>query len=170
MKKLSKISFLLFLPFCIAFLYLLPGSFNELVLKAEISFYQWILPAEPLSDDIVIITIGDEDVRLLDGWPISRDYYSYAIYAANLSGAKAIGLDIFFSGPDKRYPRYDSTMADFLASSGNVVLPMFFSELKYEKAKMISIDPHYSIPIISLAAATNGFSNLGSDAVIYQLP
>ncbi len=132
--------------------------------------YQWILPAAPLSDDIVIITIGDEDVRLLDGWPISRDYYSYAIYAANLSGAKAIGLDIFFSGPDKRYPRYDSTMADFLTSSGNVVLPMFFSELKNENSEIVGIDPHNSISIISKSAAANGFSNLGSDAVIYQLP
>jgi transcriptional regulator with GAF, ATPase, and Fis domain len=173
MKNLFKIPILLIIPFVLVILYSVPSSLNDKILQAEIFFYQLIKPAESLTEDIVIITIGDEDVKVLDGWPISRDYYSYAIHALQQSGAVAMGVDLFFSGPDKRYPRYDSTMADFMSLAGNVVLPMFFSKLQISNKKqdlMRGENAHYSLPLISQAAAANGFSNLGSVPVIYSVP
>jgi transcriptional regulator with GAF, ATPase, and Fis domain/CHASE2 domain-containing sensor protein len=173
LKNSFKTPILILLPLVLVILYLIPGSLNNKILEAEISFYQWIQPSQPLSEDIVVITINDEDVELLGGWPITRDYYSYAIHALNQSGAKVIGLDVFFSGPDKRYPRYDSTMADFISSAGNVVLPMYFSEIRAADSGFIPLvgeEQHYSIPIIGHSAVANGFSNLGPDPVIYRLP
>jgi transcriptional regulator with GAF, ATPase, and Fis domain len=173
MKKYFKIPVLILIPVVLATIYVFPGSINDKILESEISFYHWIKPAEKLSDKIVIITIGDDDIRVLEGWPISRDYYSYAIHALNQSGAKAIGLDLFFSGFDKRYPRNDSTMADFISLAGNVVLPMFYSGLRdtlLENELIFGDDPRYSLPIISQAAAANGFSNLGAKPVVYTIP
>jgi CHASE2 domain-containing sensor protein len=173
MKTLFKNPVFVIIPLLLATIYLFPGAINDKILQSEISFYQWLYPAENLSNDIVVVTIGDEDVRVLGGWPISRDYYSYAIHALSQSGAKTIGLDLFFSGADQRYPRYDSTMADFISIAGNVVLPMFFTELQDSVSKndmMSGIDPHFSLSLISQAAQRNGFSNLGSDPVIYKVP
>jgi transcriptional regulator with GAF, ATPase, and Fis domain len=173
MKNLFRKPILLLFPLTLAILYLIPGSLNERILRTEISFYHWIKPAESLSDDIVIITIGDKDVQVLEGWPITRDYYSYLIHALNQSGAKTIGLDVFFSGPDKSYPLYDSIMADFISTAGNVVLPMFFNELQETDSGTIQTfgkNAHYSVPNISQSAAANGFSNIGPDAVIYKIP
>ena len=155
LKNLFKTPILILIPFILAILYLISGSLNNKILETEISFYQWIQPSQPFSDEIVVITIDDEDVRLLGGWPITRDYYSYAIHALNQGGAKVIGLDIFFSGSDKRYPRYDSTMAEFISSAGTVVLPMFFSDLQETDSGPVSLagkNPHYSIPAINNSA------------------
>jgi transcriptional regulator with GAF, ATPase, and Fis domain len=173
MKNLIKTPVLILIPIILATIYIIPGSLNDKILEAEISFYHWIKPAEKLSDEIVVVTIGDEDIRILEGWPISRDYYSYAIHALKQGGANAIGLDLFFSGPDKRYPRYDSTMADFISLAGNVVLPMFFSGLRdsvLDNELLFGQDPHYSLPVLSQAAAANGFSNFGPDPVLYSIP
>jgi len=173
MKNLFKSPILILIPLILAVLYLIPGSINNKILETEITFYQWIQTAEPLSDDIVVITIDDEDVGLLGGWPISRDYYSYAIHALHQGGSNVIGLDVFFSGQDKRYPRYDSTMAEFISSAGKVVLPMFFSELQKTNSEPVSLvgrNPHYSIPVIKQSAAALGFSNLGPDPVIFKIP
>jgi len=172
-KNFLKIKFIVVIPFLLAILSVVPGSLNQIILNGEIFFFQWLTRAEKLSRQIVVIAIGDDDVRRLDGWPITRDYYSYAVYALQECGAGAIGLDVFFSGPDKRYPRYDSTMADFLVSAGNVVLPMFFSDLndqQFERSGVKGIQPNFSIPVINGAAIASGFSNLGRDPVIYKVP
>jgi len=173
MKKLFNFPILILIPLILAILFIIPGSVNNSILETEISFYHWIKPAQTLSEEIVIITIGDEDIRVLGGWPISRDYYSYCIHALKQSGASVIGLDLLFSGPDRRYPRYDSTMAEFISLAGNVVLPMFFTEIRDTSSivyRNFGEDPHFSLPIIRNAAAANGFSNLGLQPVIYRVP
>ena len=62
---------LILIPLILATLFILPGSVNDSILESEISLYHWVKPSHSLSDEILIITIGDEDIRLLGGWPIS---------------------------------------------------------------------------------------------------
>ena len=67
LKNSFKTPILILIPLLLAILYLIPGSLNERVLRSEINFYQWVKASEFDSSDIVIITIGDEDVRVLGG-------------------------------------------------------------------------------------------------------
>ncbi|TDJ02863.1 MAG: hypothetical protein E2O76_01985 [Caldithrix sp.] len=34
-----------------------------------------------LSDDILLVYLGAEDIKALGGWPITRDYYGYITHA-----------------------------------------------------------------------------------------
>ncbi|TDI93483.1 MAG: hypothetical protein E2O77_02780 [Caldithrix sp.] len=41
-----------------------------------------------LSDDILLVYLGAEDIKALGGWPITRDYYGYITHALTQFGAE----------------------------------------------------------------------------------
>ncbi len=131
----------------------------------------------PLSDKILFVFIGPEDVRELGGWPITRDYYGYLIHVLQRGGAKAIGMDILFDKPEPVYPEYDAALADFIGSAGNVCLPMAYGATSSfpqpnEKtdARFRGSAPVYPFALLRQKAAQIGFSNLGSAPVLRRVP
>lgn len=131
-----------------------------------------------LSDQIFIVFIGDEDIKSLNGWPMTRDYYAYLIHILNQSGARVIGLDILFDTADRHYPEYDAAFADILASSKNVCLPMAFAELTDDQKNKIMFpirlstgqSPVFPIDKFRSQAAGIGFSNFDNAAIIRKVP
>ncbi|MBN1999101.1 sigma 54-interacting transcriptional regulator [candidate division KSB1 bacterium] len=122
------------------------------------------------ADSVALVYIGAEDIAVLDGWPLSRDYYSYMTHILTRSGARVIAYDIFFDSPDKYYSEYDLTMSEFIHAAGNVCIPMVFASL--EKTKGIPAGRNPRLPIRRLAdnAAGIGFSNLNAAAHIRKTP
>ncbi|MBN1781798.1 sigma 54-interacting transcriptional regulator [bacterium] len=119
----------------------------------------------PLAPEIFLIYLGEDDIRAMGGFPVTRDYYSYLIHILTEKHAGTIGLDVSFDAPNRQYPEYDRMLADFMESSGKVVLPEVL-DLSVAGA------PRLYGPMNELAAraACIGFSNLGEAAVLRQMP
>lgn len=75
----------------------------------------------PSPDDVVIVAIDDKSLRKLGQWPWPRALHAELVTRLSEAGARVIGLDIMFAepGPD------DRTLANAIAASGRVVLPVF---------------------------------------------
>jgi transcriptional regulator with PAS, ATPase and Fis domain/CHASE2 domain-containing sensor protein len=131
-----------------------------------------------LSDKIVLIYLDSNDLEAMHGWPITRDYYGYAIHVLNQMGIKVIGFDILFDTADKRYPEYDETLIDFFNSHKNVCLPMAFSEVGSHHTdntptdlNLFSADfPVFPFIEFREKAAGIGFSNLSDETVVNKVP
>jgi transcriptional regulator with GAF, ATPase, and Fis domain/CHASE2 domain-containing sensor protein len=120
-----------------------------------------IMPSE-----FLLVAIDESDVQALGGWPITRDYYGYLIHILTEKHAKVIGLDILLSAPNRQYPEYDRLLADFIESSGRVVLPSVADWTKPD-------DPSAQLnPLLEFArnAVGKGFSNLGDESTVRRVP
>jgi transcriptional regulator with GAF, ATPase, and Fis domain/CHASE2 domain-containing sensor protein len=173
-KKRIYLPFLIILVFII--LSTLPFAYNQWIENVFIDLQFQIRGSRNLSDKIVFVFIGPEDVQDLGGWPISRDYYGYTTYILKRAGARVIGFDMLFEKPDPVYPEFDKMMTDFMVSAGNVCLPMAFGEMKYDKSKnndsnyFTGFQPVYPMEQISAVSAGTGFSNFGNQPDILSVP
>jgi transcriptional regulator with PAS, ATPase and Fis domain/CHASE2 domain-containing sensor protein len=170
-KSSLLITFFIFLLLCI--MISLPLGINTKISDLEADILYKLRGSRSVSDEIFVVYIGDEDISVLNGWPFTRDYFSYAIHALKSSGAKTIAIDILFSGPDNHYQNYDQALVDFVTSAGNVCLPMIFSELQsdsLEPGLMTGINPQYSFDPLPEIAAGTGFSNFAVSPVISHTP
>lgn len=165
----------------LSLLALLPLPWNEPV-KDSFADLQFKLRGERrLSDEIVLVFIGAEDVQAMNGWPITRDYYGYMTHALSRLGAKVIGFDVLFDSPNRTYPEFDAILADFFQSASNVCLPMTFSELSREQSEadkinqhlgnmMIGREPVFPFKELSEHAAAIGFANFTSEPIVRKAP
>lgn len=132
----------------------------------------------PLSDQIVFVYLGAEDIRALGGWPITRDYYGYMIYVLQKMGAKVVALDILFEKPAQPYREYDEMLGNLFLLAGNVCLPMTFSEISADGKDSkhgggdfpLGKNPVFPLPPLRENSAGIGFSNLGEAGVIRKVP
>ncbi|MCA9742871.1 MAG: sigma 54-interacting transcriptional regulator [Deferribacteres bacterium] len=130
----------------------------------------------PLSKDILFVHIGDDDIKAVGSWPITRDFFSYITYVLNEGGATAIALDFLLSEPDPLYPEFDRAFADFLESTPNVILPMVFQDFdisrnEHHRSQLYhGGEPQVPFGPFAKHAAAVGFSNLGNSAVIRSVP
>jgi len=152
---------------------------NEPITNAGIDLQFKIRGSRNLSDNFVLVFIGDKDIAALNPdnkWMISRDYYGYLVYLLKQLGARAIGIDVLFQSNDRLYPEYDAALAEMVRSAGNVCLPMFFAELRhgYPAKRTLQIpmgyDPTYPIETLRDAAAGLGFSNFDPQRIIRKVP
>ncbi|UCE07256.1 MAG: sigma 54-interacting transcriptional regulator, partial [bacterium] len=156
-------------------------SWNEPIKDALIDLQFKIRGSRQLSDNIVLVFIGDEDIKAITNgknWPITRDYYGYVVYVLNQLGAKVIGIDVLFSTEDRVYPEYDTTFADVLHSAGNVCLPMTFSDITFDIQNQnnlstdfpVGYSPTFPIKLFQDQAAGLGFSNFDHERIIRKAP
>ncbi len=156
-----------------------PLPWNETLKNAFIDLQFKIRGSRQLTDKIVLVFIGDEDIKAINAgrnWPITRDYYSYLVYVLKQLGARVIGIDVLFSTEDRVYPEYDNTFAEALLSAGNVCLPITFSELTLDDKNKshpeipVGKDPTFPIQLFYDHAAGLGFSNFNHDRIIRTVP
>lgn len=156
----------------------LPFPWNESIENALVDLQFKVRGDRQLADNIVLVFISAEDIKALNEWPITRDYYSYMTYVLNSRGAKVIGIDLLFNQPDLRHPEYDVTLAEFFQSTNNVCLPMAFSELTFNQKKskklanrlMTGHEPAFPIKIFKDHSTGLGFSNFGKEAIVRKVP
>jgi transcriptional regulator with GAF, ATPase, and Fis domain len=149
---------------------IIPFPWNDPLEEVFIDLQFKLRGPRQVSDNIVVVFIGDEDLESLGSWPITRDYYSYAIHILNSKGAKVVALDVLFAQKDKYHPEYDQTLIDFTKHYGNVCLPMTFSELVPTIAYYEGNNPTYPIEELMEYAAGIGFSNFAKIENVGSVP
>ncbi|GEM_PF-1773289 len=78
------------------------------------------------SGRIALVEVDDATIRAYGQWPIPRDSYALLISAIAESGARAIGVDLLFLGPDAHDPTADLLLAGVTAKYPNVVHAISF--------------------------------------------
>ncbi|MBD3289665.1 CHASE2 domain-containing protein [candidate division KSB1 bacterium] len=151
---------------------LIPTDYNETLNNAFIDLQFKMRGQRYLSDKIVIVYIGSEDIDALNGYPITRDYYGYMIHILNSLGARTIGIDVLFERADPYYKEYDQMLAEFIESAGNICLPVAFAATDRPSERSILRGENISLPHKAFAnnAAALGFSNFGNDANMRKVP
>jgi diguanylate cyclase (GGDEF)-like protein/PAS domain S-box-containing protein len=125
----------------------LPQRWDLVIYDAHASLF--LREAHP---DIRIVAIDEPSIDLLGRWPWPRSVHSKLIQKLSAAGARAIGLDILFTEPDLQDPESDQRMADAIASSGRVVLPLYPGK-DLRKNQLTEVLP---LPIFTRAAAMLG--------------
>ncbi|MFT4242849.1 MAG: CHASE2 domain-containing protein [Acidovorax sp.] len=82
------------------------------------------LVSRPANPDIVIIAIDDPSIAAIGRWPWRRALHAELISRVTAQAPRAIGVDVLFSEEDQDYPQDDLLLAEAMARSGRVVLPM----------------------------------------------
>ena len=155
-----------------------PLPWNDTIQNAFIDLQFKIRGSRQLSEDIVVVFIGNEDIQALGGWPITRDYYWYATYMLDMLGAKVIGIDILLDRGDRNYPEHEATLTDIFRTTKKVCLPMAFSNLIKGKENkntlikeyLIGENPTFPLKAFAEQAAGLGFSNFETEAKVRKLP
>lgn len=76
------------------------------------------------SSDIIIITIDDDSIRAIGGWPWGREKHASLLDRLGEAGAKAVGFDLIMTGPDMVSAKGDAAFSDALANHDLAVLPI----------------------------------------------
>jgi adenylate cyclase len=85
------------------------------------------LRPSPRRNDIVIVALDEKSLEEYGRWPWSRTVTARLVKAVSAGHPRAIGMDIFFSEPEN--PAADAALAAAVKTSGNVVLPVVFSDV-----------------------------------------
>ncbi|MFQ5825190.1 MAG: CHASE2 domain-containing protein [bacterium] len=176
-KALAPLSIILVFSICA----ILPLPWNEIVENIFLDLQFKIRGERDLSEDIVFVYIGAEDIKALGGWPVTRDYYGYLTHVLKSMNVKIIGIYLMFDAPDSRYPEYDQILDDFFKSANNICLPMAFYDLSNDtwnnqvsESKAVKIpkgrDPILPIEKFREHTAGIGFSNLGKEVIHHKAP
>ncbi|MBN2104392.1 sigma 54-interacting transcriptional regulator [bacterium] len=117
------------------------------------------------SSKICFIYLDESDIEALGGWPITRDYYSYAIHILTEKNAKVIGLDFLLNTPNRQYPEYDRMLAGFIKTSHRVVLPCVLNTTEPDIISIVA-----PIPELIRNTRATGFSNLSDGSIQRRIP
>jgi len=173
---LVKIIVLLLIVIIFGLLSSIQFPWNDAVENAFVDLQFKIRGNRQLSEKIVLVFIGDEDIKALNGWPITRDYYGYLVYVLKQLGAKVIGIDVLFDSAGRNYPEYDQSLSEILASTENVCLPMKFSELISSENSnslqkfLVGILPTFPIQQFRPPTVKMGFSNFDKNTIYRKVP
>ena len=72
------------------------------------------------ADAIAVVEVDDATIGAYGQWPLPRDSYALLLAALTGAGARAVGVDLLFIGPDARDPQSDLLLASVTGSSPDV--------------------------------------------------
>ena len=81
--------------------------------------------ARPPHPDIVLVAVDDRSIATIGRWPWRRALHAQLLQTISAQQPQAIGLDILFSEADADYPQDDALLAQAIAASHRVALPVF---------------------------------------------
>lgn len=113
------------------------------------------LQQRPASPEVVVIAIDERSIEAIGRWPWRRAIHAQLVRQLSAQNPKAIALDVLFSEEDLDYPTDDALLADAIADSGRVVLPV---------AQDPGGQPVGQLPALARAAAALGHVQLHVDA------
>ena len=167
---------IIFLLFCL--LIGLPFPWNESLENFFIDLRFQLRGKRQVTDQIIFVFIGAEDIQALGGRRITRDYFGYMTHILSQAGAKIIAFDILFDTHTALYTEYDDDMANLFEFAGNVCLPMAFHELvpvdstttQSRIKPPVGHDPVLPIQKFVRYSRGIGFSNLGRESIVRRVP
>jgi len=90
-------------------------AINDVLSKADM---------RPPPADIVLVAIDEKSLLAIGHWPWRRALHAKLIDNISEDGAAAIGLDIVLTEPDRQHPYDDAVLAESIAKSTRVSLPL----------------------------------------------
>ncbi|MBQ0132576.1 MAG: CHASE2 domain-containing protein [Comamonas sp.] len=79
---------------------------------------------QPASPAVVLIVADEASIAAIGRWPWRRALHAKLIQQVSAGAPQSIGMDILFTEPDLDYPEDDALLAQAIAASGRVVLPV----------------------------------------------
>ena len=166
------------------------GVLGDSLWRLELATYDWrarLAHPSPTSGNLVIVTIGDESIREMHGWPWPRSAHANLIDRLSEAGASLICFDVIFSGvstwgvseedtataeaggdfyAEETPSPADLKLRDAIQRAGNVVLACRLAEECREtdemEATMVSADfPYWEFEDAALGIAA---INIPTDA------
>ncbi|MCB1759753.1 MAG: CHASE2 domain-containing protein [Gammaproteobacteria bacterium] len=115
--------------------------------------------SRPAPDDIVIVAVDSPSLARLGRWPWPRARHAELIGRLSDEGARAILLDILFAEPNPQAPADDLLLAERLAQSGRVILPVIFEQ----SAPGQPLQETLPLPLLAEGAAALGHVHIDLD-------
>ncbi|HEV8480543.1 MAG TPA: SpoIIE family protein phosphatase [Candidatus Eisenbacteria bacterium] len=121
-RRLSRFSLLLAANLFVVSTVLLRVPFFEIVELKTQDLRLRTRGQHAVHPDIVVIAIDDNSlISYHNEWPIERKFYALLLTALQSWGAKAVGVDLWFSGRDRFNDRNDELLALVTANSPSVI-------------------------------------------------
>lgn len=88
--------------------------------------YDWSMAlwARPAIPEVVIVGVDEASLQQIGRWPWRRAIQASIVDKISQAKPAAIGLDVIYTEPDKVDANADTILAEAIARSGNVVLPV----------------------------------------------
>ena len=130
--------------------------------RADTALYDLLVKrgAQTADERILVVAIDEKSLAELGRWPWSRRVHAQLVDALSAAGAKVVALDILLSEPALYDPEGDALLAQALARSRNVVLPVF-AEPQQQNGPLVELLP---IPEFAASAATLGHVDMALDS------
>ena len=109
----------------------------------------------PASPDVVLVLVDERSLASIGRWPWRRALHAHVIQHITAGQPQSIGLDFLLAEPDLDYPEDDLVLAESMAHSGRVVLPV-----------VRGLDEHSAtlpLPLFTQAAARLGHVHVPLD-------
>ncbi len=114
---------------------------------------------KPALSNIIIIAIDDKSLQEIGRWPWDRKVFASVI--EKLSSAEAVGLDVSFF--EKSESDSDALLASAFSNTGNVVIPVEYSDFKITEGSVVPASVLLPIPTFR-NATDQGYINIISDS------
>lgn len=84
----------------------------------------------PPPDDVIIVAIDQDSLSQLGRWPWSREVHAKLLQRLKTEQPAVIGFDVIFSEPQQSNPNADKALAQAIAESKNIVLPVLLETVR----------------------------------------
>ena len=81
-------------------------------------------------NDVVIVAIDQDSLSQLGRWPWSRQVHADLLQRLKHENSAAIGFDVIFAEPEQANPEADKALAQAIAESKNIVLPVLLETIR----------------------------------------
>ncbi|MCW8889194.1 MAG: CHASE2 domain-containing protein [Sedimenticola sp.] len=125
---------------------------DQLLYDAQLKLW-----SRPPPQDVVIVAVDSGSLTQLGRWPWKRGIHAELIDRLSAEGARAIFLDILFVEPDQQHPEEDARLADAIARSNRVFLPVIIEQLMRDGQLT------ETLPMPLLAEKARGFGHVDID-------
>ncbi len=113
---------------------------------------------QPPTDEIVIVAIDEKSLEAVGRWPWRRALHAELLRRVAADGPRCIGLNLLLTEPDTEHPGDDAVLANGIADSGCVVIPLAL-QVQGGKAQSELLP----VPALARAATALGHGHLSID-------
>lgn len=138
-------------------------SFNSSINRSIENSFRVLTPSGEVDTGIVIISISENDIKSLGGWPLKRSYYALVINNLSKYLPDKIGIEVFLSNNVSMPAMYNSLMLNEMKKAGNVVLASLAGEIKYHEGRYYSDKIELPLQLKDGESIKTGFINYLDD-------